>query len=495
MILYVISAFILLLIIVLISIICIIYTWKNIEGFEINYYISELGVNKERIQSNLFDKNVIKLYDSQVYEREITDMNKEELIYNSKPVDCVGQWVKDVQQCDGISNQGQQIFKYNIITPRRSTGQSCPFSATDTSNIAIINCPNDMLKQCPAGINAPKCISINYDLYMKYSGNDYVFNRDFISNDDQAIVALLLWQNGVVSWSGFIHVKNSEFQFIQIANIQATSTPNVIQDGNIQVSKNQNYITINHEYPPKNYRSNLIISKNNVGSMNLQTKKLNYIDTLFRFGIPVNEGIVNKNLQTYGDQLLIALLIWSDNGMLWTGFVGINHYNNNQHIYDKLSGTIDLSYQDNHIRINNWVDPNMNINYKTRVLVSKNNIENTPDISSTKRVQFQQSKSAYGIYMNGELYGTNFINNGDLLMIALHIWTDTGKFWMGIVSINHAIYAGKQTFRQVLNQDISLDTEWDGGGGNYIIIRNVSVSDGGIYYRTNILVSKNNIKV
>ena len=125
--------------------------------------------------------------------------------------------------------------------------------------------------------------------------------------------------------------------------------------------------------------------------MNLQIKKLNYIDTLFRFGIPVNEGIVNKNLQTYGDQLLIALLIWSDNGMLWTGFVGINHYNNNQHIYDKLSGTIDLSYQDNHIRINNWVDPNMNINYKTRVLVSKNNIENTPDISSTRGCNFSKA--------------------------------------------------------------------------------------------------------
>lgn len=207
-------------------------------------------------------------------------------------------------------------------------------------------------------------------------------------------------------------------------------------------------------------------------------------------GIYLNGGLYNRNFINGGDTCIIALSLWKENVAHWTGMIGIG--NAGYHSFSELSnsGGIQIWGQWGAGGWNDIVITPRCEKYRAVILVSKNDISTATYPRQTIRAQ-KNMGNAYGIYMNGEMFGRNYINNGDMCILAFTMWTDTGKSWTGFIAVNHMNSPGQETFLELWKGSVDIWQGWDNSGGNYVMFSGVNSTDGNAYYKTNVLVSKN----
>ncbi|WP_396189939.1 hypothetical protein, partial [Flavobacterium sp.] len=97
------------------------------------------------------------------------------------------------------------------------------------------------------------------------------------------------------------------------------------------------------------------------------------------------------------------------------------------------------------------------------------------------------------IFLDGALCNRDFISNNDQAIVAITIWTTVSKkYWTGTISICVPNFLTRTVnFNKISNNTIELSS-----GGipvNYISVNNLVVEDGEVWYRANIVISKNNI--
>lgn len=207
-------------------------------------------------------------------------------------------------------------------------------------------------------------------------------------------------------------------------------------------------------------------------------------------GIYLNGGLFNRNFINGGDTCIIALSLWKDDLAYWTGMVGIGNGGYHSFLEISNSGGIALRGQWGADGWNNIIATARCEKYRAVILVSRN------DIESAKYPLFRMYSHAkmgngFGIYMNGGMFARNFIDNGDMCIVALTMWTDTAKSWTGVIGICHLNYPGQETFFPLWNNSVDIWQGWDCCGANYTMFSGVNSGDGNVYYKANVLISKN----
>lgn len=211
--------------------------------------------------------------------------------------------------------------------------------------------------------------------------------------------------------------------------------------------------------------------------------------------IYLDGGLYTRNFVDGNDTCIIALSLWKENEAYWTGMVCIG--NREYRAFNEISnsGGIEVRGQWGTVGHNNIVVTAKCEKYRAVILVSKNDFEKVTYPTYTINARNNVGNGIgndFGIYMNGgEMFDRNFINWGDLCIFALTMWTNSGKSWTGFVGVNHMIYPGNQSFLELWKNNVEIQSGWGPWGDNYTMFRGVNNSDGGAYYRVNVLISKN----
>lgn len=220
-------------------------------------------------------------------------------------------------------------------------------------------------------------------------------------------------------------------------------------------------------------------------------------------GIYMNGGEYTRNFVNGYDNCVMILLLWKDiqpsllgiqwATKAWSGFIGINHilypgYND----IITLSETGGISFTDrwgccggNNLYGNFDCD-----RYRATILISKNALTANENYVSGIFTKQPAMSNQYGISLNGGMLSRNFVDNNDIVIMAMTIWTASGRnAWNGFVIASHFNSQVRQNWIKLSSRGgMDLSTAWDGSGGNYLLLPNINEATS---YKVNVLLSKN----
>jgi len=472
---------------VCISVFVIIVSISKFENFENDsYYKKYYNINKDTFRSKLFNTAVLLKVHNGIYTKEEKEREAEEIEFSKLPKECVkeniGEGVCNAV-CDGQNKEayGKKTVSYKIILPSQNSANLCPESAE--VDCVTSNCPITRFVPCPAAIQTVKADAVNCSTLYLNNGTLKINN---INTDIQyGLVAFLLWAPSAIStpyWSGLVSIPldDNKTQFVLDNNIL-----NLTSYGNMLTTS-----------AGDSFRAKLLTSK----STN-EGKEFNYSSAgnIGSYAIYMNGGMFGRNFINNGDNLLIALTIYTTkNNKYWNGLVAINHFiDPGNQTFQEISKK-DIALQSiwdnaggNYIKTIGISSSDEKAYYNATILTSKNIFSNVT--FDEKQIFYNTATKTYSIFLDGALCNRDFIRNNDQSIVAITIWTTISKkYWTGTISICVSnLLTRFVNFNKVSNNTIELST-----GGipvNYIAVNNLSVEDGEVRYTANIVISKNNI--
>lgn len=490
---------------IFIIIIAILKGITNIENFYgPNQYITDLDINRDVINRELYFQSVLPKQDTEIYAFENNLMMQEESLYNTEKFDCkeaLSDWSNCKATCDGYNKTVIGFRERNILWryPGRNGGASC---SNLTEPCSINNCIINKMTLCPEwfsdGIPTDHyCLVTNGGIY--FNGGDY--NRNFVNYADNAIVALILWKDNTAHWSGFMGIRHNINPGNQYA-YEISNSENISVSGR-WAKHGFNNIVISPQCDK--YSASILVSKNDIETHVYPLNRI-YPQPLMNniYGIMMNGGMFGRNFIDNGDMCILALTMWTDTRKSWTGFVGVNHmgYPGQETFIDnngQWKNDVDV-WQGwdccgaNYIMFSGVNSDDINVYYKVNLLVSKNNFS-----TYTFPTIVAQWILGTGSVINiNKIINRNLISNNDQIILAIVIWTSEKKCWSGFIAINCTRSPATHDFRLLWNlysqdnrnESLSLSSLSE----TLIKINNVSSSREIVYYRTSILNSKNKIQ-
>jgi hypothetical protein len=353
-------------------------------------------------------------------------------------------------------------------------------------------------------------IIVSISKFENFGNNDSYYKKYYKINKDA--LRLKLFDINVLSKvNSIVYTKEEnereaeEIEFSKLSRDCAKDTIgegvcNAVCDGQNNLAYGKKTVSYNIRIPSQNstklcleseevdcVTSNCPITRFVPCSATIQAAKADAVNcsTLYLNNGALKINNVNTDIQ-YG---LVAFLLWTPSTMstpYWSGLVGIPlDDNKNQFVLDNNNLNL-TSY-------GNMLTTTAGDSFKAIVLTSKSTTAGTIVHNESKEFGYSSAANigSYAIYMNGGMFGRNFIDNRDNLLIALTIYTTkNNKYWNGLVAINH-FNAGNQTFLEISKKDITLQSLWDPWAANYIKTLGINSSDEKAYYSATILTSKN----
>jgi hypothetical protein len=458
------------------------------ENFENDsYYKKYYNINKDTFRSKLFNTAVLLKVHNGVYTKEEKEREAEEIEFSKLSRDCVKDFISEGvcnAVCDGQNNlaYGKKTVSYNIKIPSQNSTKLCLES--EEVDCVTSNCPITRFIPCSATIQAAKADAVNCSTLYLNNGTLKINN---VNTDIQyGLVAFLLWTPSTMStpyWSGLVGIPliDNKNQFVLDNN-----SLNLTSYGNMLTT------TIGDSF-----KAILLTSKSTIAGTIVynESKEFGYSSAanIGSYAIYMNGGMFGRNFIDNGDNILIALTIYAaKNNKYWNGLVAINHFNAGNQAFQEISKKdITLQNTGNYIKTLGINSSDEKAYYSATILASKNIFFNVA--FSDKQIFYNTSTQAYSIFLDGALCNRDFISNNDQAIVAITIWTTVSKkYWTGTISICVPNFLTRTVnFNKISNNTIELSS-----GGipvNYISVNNLVVEDGEVWYRANIVISKNNI--
>ncbi len=195
-----------------------------------------------------------------------------------------------------------------------------------------------------------------------------------------------------------------------------------------------------------------------------------------------------KNYTKLNDFVLIGLLAWNTYEFIWTGFLTIHYMSGSQNIVVTptfADQNLEISVQNEYLKFTNMkmLNATGSFFYKTSTILSKNDLV----------YQLQQGANRIPLNTGKMLFNRNVVNNNDLMILIMTVRTqNNGKFWTGLVTINHYTYPGWSDFEKIAG-NVNMASTWGPVGDAYLAIADINQSDGELSYSAKALTSKNTI--